>query len=127
MENLIATLAPKAMELIGIILAGILTWGITLFKQKTTAEAGLKALDHVDRVTSTVVDSLTQTMAASLKEAAADGKLSADDISNLKNSAIAQTTALLSSSVASAATAAVGDLSSYIATKIEAQVLAQKK
>lgn len=127
MEALLAVLAPKVTELIGVALAGLVTWGITVLKKKTTADAGIKALDQVDRVTATVVDGLTQTVAADLKKAAADGKLSGDDISNLKNSAINQVKALLSESVMSAAVTGVANLDNYIETKIEAQVLAQKK
>lgn len=127
MEAILAALAPQLMELIGIALAGLATWGIALLRKKTTADVAQTALDHVDRVTSTVVDGLTQTVAAELKKAAADGKLTADEIVNLKENAINQTKTLLSSSVMSAATSVVGDLNGYIATKIEAQVLAQKK
>lgn len=127
MEALLVALAPQLMELIGIALAGLATWGIALLKKKTTADVAQSALDHVDRVTSTVVDSLTQTVAAELKKAAADGKLTAEEIGSLKDNAINQTRSLLSDSVMSAATSVVGDLNSYIATKIEAQVLVQKK
>lgn len=127
METILAALAPQLIELIGIALAGLATWGIALLKKKTNADVAQTALDHVDRVTSTVVDGLTQTVAQSMKEAAADGKLSAEEISGLKDNAIQQTKALLSNSVMTTAAAVVGDLNAYIAAKIEARVLAQKK
>lgn len=79
MEGLIAAIAPNVVQLLGVVITGLITWGVSMLKQKTAADIGKKALDEVDRVTATVVDGLTQTMAEQLRAAYADGKWTDED------------------------------------------------
>ncbi len=123
MESLlISALTP----LIGMILTSLVSWGISILKSKTKADIAKTSLDQVDQVVGTVVGGLAQTMAGPMKDAAADGKLSDQEKKVLKATAEANTKALLTDAVITAAQNSLADLDAYINQKIEEQVLAQK-
>ena len=127
MELIIATIGQQILPIIGMALTALCSWGISILKAKTNVTAAQSALDQVNQVVQTVVGGLTQTVVAELKKATTGGQLTNEDAKALKQKAIDQTKALLSDSVIAAAGKTITDLESYVAQKIEEQVLLQKK
>lgn len=127
MEIIIAVLAQQFIPILGTVLAGLASWGLSILKSKTEIIAAKSALDQVNQVVQTVVGGLTQTVAGELKKSAADGNLSDADKQSLKQAAIDQTKALLSTAIVAAAGKTIVDLEGYVSQRIEAQVLSLKK
>ena len=127
MEVFLVQLGGQLLPVIGALLVGLATWGISILKKKTDSEIAKNALGSVDQIVGAVVGRISQTTADVLKASAADGKLTEAQKAELKKIALTQINGLLTTEVSAAAAKSVTDLDAYIRQKIEQQVLAQKK
>ena len=124
---LISTLAQYLIPALGVIITGLVGYGISMLKKKTNSDIAKNALDEVDRIVGAVVGSVAQVSAKRIKAAAKDGHLSQEERDSLKTGTIRQVEFLISEQVAQAAEQSVPNLNRYIQNKIEERVLAQKK
>lgn len=127
MEAFLISIAPELITLLGVALAGLATWGISLLRQRVKAEVAINALDAVDSIVGAVVGNLSQTAAKQMREASEDGHLSKEEKTKLKRFARDESIRLISKEVAKAASNAVVSLDSYLSKRIEEQVLALKR
>ena len=125
-ETLLATvvpvLVPGAGTLVSILVSLVLVWVKNYVKAKTNSSLVENALTRISNTTETVVASLGQTVAQSLKEAAADGKLTKDEAAELRDKAYASVMTLLPEALKQQATLGVADLNQLIFAKIEQAV-----
>lgn len=111
---------------LGVIITGLVGWGVRTLQKKTNSDLAKNALDEVDRIVGTVVGGLAQTTAKTLRALAKDGHLSPQEKVTLKNRAYTLTKALMSDELSRVAGQAVESLDAYIDNKIEERVLAGK-
>ena len=125
-ETLLATvvpvLLPGAGALTSIFVSLALVWVKKYVKTKTDSILVENALTRISNTTKTVVDSLGQTVAQSLKEAAADGKLTKEDAALLRDKAYASVMTLLPDMIKQQAALGVADLNQLVFAKIEQAV-----
>lgn len=125
-ETLLATvvpiLLPGAGTLVSVLASLVLVWVKKYVKTKTDNILVENALTRISNTTETVVASLGQTVAQSLKEAAVDGKLTKDEAAELRDKAYASVMALLPDVLKQQATLGVADLNQLIFAKIEQAV-----
>ena len=125
-ETLLATvvpvLLPGAGALVSVLTSLVLVWVKKYVKAKTDNILVENALTRISNTTKTVVDSLSQTVAQSLKEAAADGKLTKDEAAELRDKAYASVMTLLPDMIKQQAALGVADLNQLIFAKIEQAV-----
>ena len=125
-ETLLATvvpiLLPGACTLVSVLASLVLVWVKKYVKTKTDNILVENALTRISNTTETVVASLGQTVAQSLKEAAVDGKLTKDEAAELRDKAYASVMALLPEVLKQQATLGVADLNQLIFAKIEQAV-----
>lgn len=125
-ETLLATvvpiLLPGAGTLVSVLASLVLVWVKKYVKTKTDNILVENALTRISNTTETVVASLGQTVAQSLKEAAVDGKLTKDDAAALRDKAYTSVMALLPEVLKQQATLGVADLNQLIFAKIEQAV-----
>ena len=125
-ETLLATvvpvLLPGAGTLVSIFVSLALVWVKNYVKTKTDSILVENALTRISNTTKTVVDSLSQTVAQSLKEAAADGKLTKEDAALLRDKAYTSVMTLLPDMIKQQAALGVADLNQLIFAKIEQAV-----
>lgn len=123
MEAFLISIAPELISLLGVALAGLATWAISLLRQKVKAEVAINALDAVDSIVAAVVGNLSQTAVKEMRAASKDGHLSKEEKTKLKRFARDEAMRLISKEVAKAASNAVDSLDSYLSKRIEEQVL----
>lgn len=130
MELLIAGLLPTILTVAGTLVSGLVPWGFVLAKKyiatKTTNALVENAMTRISHTVETVVASLTQTMATSMKAKAADGQLTKEEASTLRSEAIDAIKQQLPIAIQENAKLGVNDLDAFIKTKIEQAVLNQK-
>ena len=127
MEKILVTAMPEVFSILMVIIAIGITYGIQFLKKKVKNEEVREALNTVCNVTSTIVNSLNQTMAAPMKEAASDGKLNAEERLSLKTRAIAEVKAVLGVEILKILKKRIPDLEKLISHKIEENVEWEKK
>lgn len=111
---------------LGIIITGLVGWGVRALVKKTDSELAIDALNQVDQIVGTVVGSIAQTTAKTMKAAAKDGHLSDLERKQLRSGAQAQIMALLPRELIKAVEKSINNPGSYVKNKIEERVLAQK-
>ena len=125
-ETLLATVVPILLPgvgtLVSVLASLVLVWVKKYVKTKTDNILVENALTRISNTTETVVASLGQTVAQSLKEAAADGKLTKDEAAELRDKAYTSVMALLPEVLKQQATLGVADLNQLIFAKIEQAV-----
>lgn len=130
MENFIADILPGLVTVAGTVITGLVSWGLMAgrkyIKAKTDNVMVEYALTRVSHTVETVVAGLSQTLAASLRAKAEDGKLTADDASNLRVEALNTVKQQLPDVVKEYAGLGVKNLNTFILGKVEAAVLNQK-
>ena len=115
-------LLPGAGTLVSVLASLVLVWVKKYVKTKTDNILVENALTRISNTTETVVASLGQTVAQSLKEAAVDGKLTKDEAAELRDKAYASVMTLLPEVLKQQATLGVADLNQLIFAKIEQAV-----
>lgn len=90
--TLLEQVMPHLVELAGTLLMGALTWaGVAvknLIATKVQNEAVKGVLTRLDDAVFAVVKELEQTVAAGLREAAADGKITPEEVAKIKQAAL---------------------------------------
>ena len=84
------------------------------------------AVDTVENAATTVVYKMAQTTVDDLKEKAADGKLTADEIAQLKADSLAEVKQLVGTDVVNTIQTVFGDAEAWITAKIECAVKSMK-
>lgn len=112
---------------LGVIITGLVGWGVRALQQKTNSDLAKNALDEVDRIVGTVVGNLAQTSAKRLRALAKDGHLSDSEKNTLKMGAFQQAKYLISQEVIKAAQKSTPNIHKYIQDKIEERVGAGKR
>lgn len=85
-------------------------------------ELAKDALRTIDMIVSNVVEELDDTMKKEILKATEDGKLTDEEKTNLKNTAMELIKSEISDPVKQAASSLIGDLNNYISTLIENRV-----
>lgn len=98
----------------------------TWLKTKTESEALLTAITEAQTVAETVVMNLQQTVVEDLKAKSADGRLTADEISNIASMALEQFYSDISEKSLALLESHTDDIEAYIKRTIEAQLLKLK-
>ena len=111
---------------LGVIITGLVGWGVRTLQKKTDSDLAKNALDEVDRIVGTVVGNIAQTSAKQMKAASKDGHLLDAEKDSLKRGALQQAKILLSGEVIKAAQRSVPHIHKYIQDKIEERVGAGK-
>lgn len=96
-------------------------------KTKTNNETVKTYIDLVADNATNVVESLNQTLVEQLKAASADGKLTAEDATNIKNTAFTMLVDTLSDDVLEIIGTVFGDTKTYLNNVIEKAVTSSKK
>lgn len=112
---------------LGVIITGLVGWGVRTLQKKTNSDLAKNALDEVDRIIGTVVGSIAQTTAKKLRTLTKDGHLSDREKAGLKRQAYTLTKALMSDELSKMAGQAVESLAVYIDNKIEERVCLYKR
>lgn len=130
MENFIADILPGLVTVAGTVITGLISWGLLSAGQYVKTKTGNLmveyAMTRVSHTAETVVAGLSQTMAAELRAAAADGKLTKEDAFLLRTRALTEVKAQLPAVVKKYAGMGVKSLDTLIRGKIEQAVLNQK-
>ena len=116
--SIVAQIAPVALTLV----TGLGSLGMVYLNRWLKVKAGGESVSAVNEVVGAVVNELGATLAKDIRAAAADGKLTRQEAQDIKALAVTRVKAQLPNTVARAAGKAVGDLSDYIAGKIEEKV-----
>lgn len=116
--ELIQILAPLAVAVV----TTLVSWGLTelsrYVRAKTNNENAAMAMESLTSIVRTAVSEAGQTF----KRAAADGKLTTDEIAEIKNLTIARVHQLVPVEVKKNAEKLVADLDQYIVARIEREV-----
>ena len=116
--SIVAQIAPVALTLV----TALGSLGMVYLNRWLKVKAGGESVSAVNEVVGAVVNELGATLAKDIRAAAADGKLTRQEAQDIKALAVTRVKAQLPNTVARAASKAVGDLSDYIAGKIEEKV-----
>ena len=127
MEKILVAAMPEIFSILMVIIATGITYGVQFLKRKVKNEEVREALNTVCDVTSTIVNSLNQTMAAPMKEAASDGKLKDEEKLSLKTRAITEVRAVLGAEIPKILRKRVPDLEKLISHNVEENVGWNKK
>jgi len=127
MEKILVAIMPEIFSVLMVIIAIGISYLVQFLKKKIKNEEVREALNTVCDVTSTIVNSLNQTMATPLKEAASDGKLNDEEKIALKIRAIAEVKAVLGAEIPKILKKRVPDLGKLISHNIEENVGWKKK
>jgi len=88
MESILLQLTTQiAVPVASVLILTATGYGLKLLRSKIKLEEGKIALDQVDKVVSTVVGRLSQTVAKEMRAASADGHLSVEEAKALKRKA----------------------------------------
>ena len=123
MEHVLIDVAGTVLQAI---LLGLVAIAIAWLKSKVKSERLLNALTELEQAAEITVGELQQTVVFGLKEAAADGKLSKEEIAELGQMSLSLVKARMSGAAQSLITAAGMDLNDLIRAQVEKQVLALK-
>jgi len=85
MENLNSVLVETILSVAGVALTWFLIWVRKTIQEKVEQEYVQQLLTRLAKVVETAVREAAQTITPKLKEAATDGKISADERTELKN------------------------------------------
>jgi hypothetical protein len=127
LSQVVNQLAPLVVTLLG----ALGSWVLLELKKRITNARALDVINKVSSLAETVVLDLEQTVIGALREAAADGVISAADAENAKMIALAKVKAYLGPKGKREALAAFGfaddaDLDAFINSHIEAAVAKAK-
>lgn len=126
MEILMANIVPVGFT----VSMGLVTLLIVLLFQylnkKLKNEKIIEALNRVKEVVKTVVADLNQTVVASMREQTADGKLTREEICEIKNIALRTVRQYIPSTAQQLAEIGVGSFNLYLTSLIEQAVLESK-
>ena len=111
---------------LGVIITGLVGWGVKTLQKKTNSDLAKNALDQVDQIVGTVVGSIAQTTAKTMKAATKDGHFSDLEKKQLRAGAQAQIMTLLPRELIKAVEKSINNPGSYVKNKIEERVLAGK-
>lgn len=114
------------LSVVGVLVSAALYQGVMYIRKKTNNEAVENALTRISRTVRTVVDGLSQTMAAELRALSEDGKLTKEDAASLKNLAVEAVKNQIPYAIQQIVAGGVVSLDSFISDKIEQAVLDQK-
>jgi len=123
MEHVLIDVAGTVLQAI---LLGLVAIAIAWLKSKVKSERLLNALTELEQAAEITVGELQQTVVFGLKEAAADGKLSKEEIAELGQMSLSLVKARMSGAAQDLITAAGMDLNDLIRAQVEKQVLALK-
>ena len=122
-SDLLKTLAPVLVSVIGI----LISWGLAelsrYIRNKTKNENALKAMEDISALVRTTVSEVGQ----NFEKSAADGKITCDEGIKMKNIAIAKVKAQIPLLVEKHALLAVNNLNDFIASRIEREVVKSKQ
>ena len=127
MKQILVAAMPEIFSILMVIIAIGISYLIQFLKKKVKNEEVREALNTVCDVTSTIVNSLNQTMAQPMKEAASDGKLTAEERLSLKTRAIVEVKAILGAEIPKILKKRVPDLEKLISHNVEENVGWKKK
>ena len=121
-SDLLKTLAPVLVSVIGI----LVSWGLAelsrYIRSKTKNENALKAMEDISALVRTTVSEVGQTF----QKASADGTITRDEGIKMKNIAIAKVKVQIPPLVEKHALLAVNNLNDFIASRIEREVVKSK-
>lgn len=100
---------------------------ISLIQGEKERKIATAALSRADNIAELIVKKLQQTFVADTKKAAADGKLTADEIRAIKDKTAAELATLINPQLRYDLKATVGDVDLYLKSLVEAKVLDLKK
>ena len=123
MEHVLIDVAGTVLQAV---LLGLVAVAIAWLKSKVKSERLLNALTELEKAAEITVGELQQTVVFGLKEAAADGKLSKEEIAELGQMSLSLVKARMSGAAQNLITAAGMDLNDLIRAQVEKQVLALK-
>lgn len=139
MESILLSIFLNAvLPVAGSAVAGLLVWGLkqtgNFVKSKTKAmDLGIDnalvddAVHHLTESTTTAIHDLANTVVPELKEKAADGKLSREDIIYVNDLLVSKVKTQVSSQVQDTAKKVVHSISSFILSKGEMALLDLKR
>ena len=126
MEFLLPVFLNAVLPLAGALVSGLISWGaaaaVKYVRQKTQNEAIHDAMGHVAMTVETVVKEIEQTLAVKIKGMAADGKLSEDEATALKQIAVDKVREQVPPAMQEIAAQGTASLERFIDSKIEAAV-----
>lgn len=123
MEVILAQLLPVIISVLG----GLASIAVVRFNKWLKAQTASQAIGVVGELTGSVVNELNAVTVSRLKEAASDGKLTKEEIQDVRNSALTKVINRIPADVAKIAAGGVGDLKAYILGKVEEKVREAKK
>ena len=112
--------------IIGLCLTLLIQKASNYLKTKTTNEIALNVIESINDGALTVVKALQQTLVDSIKEASADGKLTDDEIDEIREAALTKLKSTLSTQVLATLETTVTDVDGYLRDKIEAALVDAK-
>lgn len=122
-QELMQIIIPAATAAVSILTSFLLAYLSKYLRSKTQNETILHAFDSASIITNDVVAAINQ----SVKKAGEDGKITQEEAQRIKQEAMIALREQLPTKVQETLTQAVGDLQSFLDTKIEAAVFAQKQ
>lgn len=117
-----AQIAPMIVTLVGLLLTWALTEAIRWLRERTKDTLLGRAVDAVETLVDTVVKELQQTVVEDLKAAAADGKLTPDEIRMVKDKAVGYVMSKIPQALRTILEAYLGPLEEYVSARIEARI-----
>ena len=100
---------------------------ISLIQGEKERKIATAALSRADNIAELIVKKLQQTFVADTKKAAADGKLTADEIRAIKDKPAAELSTLINPQLRYDLKETVGDVDLYLKSLVEAKVFDLKK
>lgn len=127
MDELIAELLKAGIGLVSLALTSLLGLAFKWLMGKIKNEKIQGFFNKLQEVTYTVVSGLEQTMRQELAKAHEDGKLTAEDYTALKNTAIAQIINAIPNTYINAVKGEIPNLAELVSQQIEAAVRSMKR
>jgi len=131
MEAFFAIFVSSFAPVLGTIVTGLVSWGVVeltkYVRTKTKNEMANQAISQICQTVQATVADLKQTMVPAMQKVAADGKITKEDATVLKNLAVEKINKQVPKAIEQAALLSVNSVSALIEAEIERAVGETKK
>lgn len=126
-ESIVAQVAPALVTLVLLLVGWAVGEGIRYLRERVKDTVFARAFGVLETTIDTIVKDLQNTLAEDFKNAAADGKLTREELNIIKDKAVALVMAQVPVTLQRILEAYLGPLTQYVASRIEARMYELKQ
>lgn len=126
-ESIMAQVAPVLVTLVLLLVGWAVGEGIRYLRERVKDTIFARAFAVLETTIDAIVKDLQNTLAEDFKNAAADGKLTREELNIIKDKAVALVMAQIPATLQKILEAYLGPLAQYVASRIEARMYELKQ